>query len=190
MILMEYRVAIEVVLGVLIAFYALRFSRLYPPLLALALMSTAILTSGWVQGAVYVLFDELLLLALTVGAITSTAVRALGSPLWQPNRLFSAWLRQHFKQEQTTRLTAFTAFLINYGLIGIILLTLVSVANIEKLLRNPALPWITTLPFYIVTLARSLLTDYRDNVLVYLVLVFNAFAMTSPRMPYQTDRVR
>jgi hypothetical protein len=78
---MEYRVAIEVVLGVLVAFYALRFSRSYSPLLALALMSTAILKSGWVQGAGYVLFDELLLLAFTVGAITSPAVRALGSPL-------------------------------------------------------------------------------------------------------------
>ena len=485
--LLEYRVAIEVVLGVLIAFYALRFSRSYPHLLALSLMSTAILTSGWVQGAGYVLFDELLLLALTVGAITSPAVRALGSPLRQPNRLFStgfiwpaallfylaihslygavsfgdwrlirwpvlyialflawyllfalhvrdadkgmstrflAWvatayfgayllhwiilevlvdirweamqavtwsgstyalfpilvalplvltllksderpahrlaylllslvslcsqlyssraafivllllaaialvhlpwrraakvavlvlitqygalsfsnflhlgpdygsigsrvseaggasladstkstdygsigsrvseavrrtsavsseyggmvveslrmpyaprvsdadrhahmvcavkilyqadsahlllgygqdrhksvltgcqeLHQYLKQgQETIRSTAFTAFVVNYGLIGIILFTLVMVANIRKLLRNSTLPWITTLPFYVMALGWGLLTDYRDNVLVYLVLVFNAFAMISPRIPYQTDRAR
>ena len=92
----------------------------------------------------------------------------------------SPGLRPFIKQGQaTTRSTAFTAFVVNHGLIGIVLFTFVVVVSIGKLLRNSSLPWITTLPFYVMALAWSLLTDYRDNVLVYLVLVFNIFAMIS-----------
>lgn len=84
------------------------------------------------------------------------------------------------QRQERVRSTALTAFAINHGLIGIGLFCLVCISAMKELLQAASVSWVSTLPFYAMAMAWSMVTDYRDNVLVYLVLVFNVLAMISP----------
>ena len=80
------------------------------------------------------------------------------------------------------RSTALTAFVINYGLVGVLLFAIVCISSIWHLIRQQTkLAWISTVPFYLLAVAWGMLTDFRDNVLVYLILLFNIFLLVAPR---------
>lgn len=69
------------------------------------------------------------------------------------------------------RSIAFSAFVINHGLIGILLLLITVCAALLQLFRDHTR--LVTVPFYLLCLAWALITDYRDHLLIWLVIVFN-----------------
>lgn len=76
---------------------------------------------------------------------------------------------QHGLHPQVVRSSAAVAFLINQGAIGAMLLAVIFVGGVQRLWSRPH--WKIALPFFLLTIAWSMITDYRDQVLVYVLLL-------------------
>lgn len=81
---------------------------------------------------------------------------------------------ENHHEKDIVRSCAFTAFVINQGIIGLVLICFLCIINLYFLVSEQHY---IVVPFYCLSLIWSMTTDYRDIIFVYLMLFFGIFSI-------------
>lgn len=90
------------------------------------------------------------------------------------------------KDQTVVRSTAVVAIVINHGFLGAALIMLCILNNLRYLFSNST--WRVMIPFYLLALSWGLITDYRDHLLIWIIISFNILSIEYVRHQKITNR--